>query len=158
MTSLEQIRRTARGVLAGVVSFAIIAAAPGRTDRAANAATPPIVPTLASQPTDEPHFTQRSGADLYHAICRGCHMNAAQGAVGAGAYPALARNSKLGAAAYPAYVVIHGQKAMPPFGDYLSDEQVAAVVNYVRTHFGNDFTDTISATDVVALRRSTPAR
>ena len=26
---------------------------------------------------------------------------------------------------------------MPPFGAMMSDDQVAAVVNYLRTHFGN---------------------
>ena len=28
---------------------------------------------------------------------------------------------------------------MPPFGEMMSDDQVAAVVNYVRTHFGNKY-------------------
>ena len=28
---------------------------------------------------------------------------------------------------------------MPPFGRLMTDEQVAAVVNYIRTHFGNDY-------------------
>ena len=41
---------------------------------------------------------------------------------------------------------------MPPFGRQLDDEQVAAVVNYVRTHFGNDYRDNVSAADVKAAR------
>ncbi len=28
---------------------------------------------------------------------------------------------------------------MPPVGSMMSDEQVADVVNYVRTHFGNSY-------------------
>ena len=32
-------------------------------------------------------------------------------------------------------------------------EQLAAVVNYVRTHFGNDYGDSVSADDVKAARR-----
>ena len=28
---------------------------------------------------------------------------------------------------------------MPPVGAMMSDDQVAAVVNYVRTHFGNQY-------------------
>jgi mono/diheme cytochrome c family protein len=34
----------------------------------------------------------------------------------------------------------------------MSDDQVAAVVNYVRTHFGNDYADTAAAADVKSAR------
>jgi mono/diheme cytochrome c family protein len=34
----------------------------------------------------------------------------------------------------------------------MSDDQVAAVVNYLRTHFGNDYKDAVSAEDVKAVR------
>ena len=33
-----------------------------------------------------------------------------------------------------------------------TDDQVAAVVNYVRTHFDNPYTDTVTAADVARLR------
>jgi mono/diheme cytochrome c family protein len=36
------------------------------------------------------HFMQRDGEVIYRTVCQGCHMPNAQGAVGAGAYPALA--------------------------------------------------------------------
>ena len=42
---------------------------------------------------------------------------------------------------------------MPPVGKMMSDEQVAAVINYVRTHFGNDYHDAVTAEDVKAARR-----
>jgi mono/diheme cytochrome c family protein len=35
----------------------------------------------------------------------------------------------------------------------MSDEQVAAVVNYVRTHFGNHYGDAVTAEDVRPIRR-----
>jgi mono/diheme cytochrome c family protein len=35
----------------------------------------------------------------------------------------------------------------------LSDDQVAAVVNYVRTHFGNNYQDAVTAEDVKTARR-----
>jgi mono/diheme cytochrome c family protein len=79
-------------------------------------------------------------------------MPNAQGAVGAGAYPALAGDKRLAAKAYPELVVLRGQKAMPAFGPSFSDAQVAAVVNYVRTHFGNSYTDGVTVEDVKALR------
>jgi mono/diheme cytochrome c family protein len=53
---------------------------------------------------------------------------------------------------YAVMLVINGQRAMPSFGRMLDDEQIAAVVNYVRTHFGNRFTDAVSARDVKELR------
>jgi mono/diheme cytochrome c family protein len=97
-------------------------------------------------------FPEQTGEALYKAICQGCHMPDAKGATGAGAYPALAGNAKLGAAGYSVLVVLRGQKAMPPFGGALSDQQVAAVVNYVRSHFANDYPDEVTADDVKAAR------
>jgi mono/diheme cytochrome c family protein len=81
-------------------------------------------------------------------------MPDARGARGAGMYPALAANPKLTSAAYPALTVLQGRRAMPAFGDSLSDEQVAEVVNYVRSHFDNHFADTIKSEDVARLRAS----
>ena len=56
-------------------------------------------------------------------------MADAKGASGAGTYPALAGDLKLATAAYVAYIVLRRQKGMPAFGDNLSDQQVADVVN-----------------------------
>jgi mono/diheme cytochrome c family protein len=103
--------------------------------------------------SDPTHFVPRDGEVLYRTSCQGCHMPAGEGAIGAGAYPALAKSSKLRARRYPVYVVVNGSKAMPPFGNLLDDEQVAAVVNYTRTHFGNDYKDSVSAADVKAARQ-----
>ncbi|MCW5723019.1 MAG: c-type cytochrome [Devosia sp.] len=93
-------------------------------------------------------FSEQSGEELYTHVCAACHMGNGQGAIGAGHYPALANNENLLSAGYPTYIVLHGQKGMPPFGDMMSDDQVAAVVNYVRTHFGNDYQDAATAQDV----------
>lgn len=97
-------------------------------------------------------YPESSGEALYHAICQGCHMADARGASGAGTYPALAADTKLEAAGYAVLVVVQGQKAMPPLGSALSDEQIAAVVNYVRSHFGNDYKDEVTAEEVRAAR------
>jgi mono/diheme cytochrome c family protein len=103
--------------------------------------------------TDPAHFHQRDGAALYHGICQGCHMPQGQGATGAGAYPALAHNQKLATAGYPVLVVLNGSKAMQGFGRMLDDAQVAAVVNYIRTNFGNAYTDAVTPSDVKAARQ-----
>jgi mono/diheme cytochrome c family protein len=98
-------------------------------------------------------YPQQTGEALFKGLCQGCHMPNAQGAVGAGAYPALANNARLVAAIYPITVVLNGQRAMPDFGDGLTDVQIANVLNYVRTHFGNHFKDTITPQTIAAARR-----
>ena len=81
----------------------------------------------------------QGGEAVYNSLCAGCHMPDGAGAIGAGAYPALADNELLAAPSYPINLVLYGQGAMPPFGGLLDDRQIAVVVNYVRSHFGNDF-------------------
>ncbi|MBP7335539.1 cytochrome c [Niveispirillum sp.] len=101
---------------------------------------------------DARRFPYQNGEQLYHAICQGCHMPDGKGATGAGTYPALATNPNLEAGTYPIHMVVNGQKAMPSF-NYLSDEQVAAIVNYVRTHFGNGYKDAVTPEDVKGMRQ-----
>ena len=96
-------------------------------------------------------YPYQSGQELYQHICQGCHMPDAKGAVGAAAYPALAGNKKLQSPLYPVVVIVKGQKAMPSFAE-LSDAQVAAVTNYIRTNFGNSFAGTVTAEQVKAIR------
>jgi mono/diheme cytochrome c family protein len=98
-------------------------------------------------------FSENSGEELFASVCRGCHMSDGKGATGAGTYPSLADNRNLEAGGYPVAVVVNGQRGMPSFGAMMSDDQVAAVVNYLRTHFGNHFQDAVTAEDVKTVRR-----
>jgi mono/diheme cytochrome c family protein len=118
------------------------------------------------------HLESTSGEIIYLTVCQGCHMPDGHGASGAGHYPALAGDRALISAQFMAITIIEGRRNMPPFGGLryegynlvpaLDDEQVAAVTNYVRTHFGNHFKGTITPAQVKALRRlpanSEPAR
>jgi mono/diheme cytochrome c family protein len=97
-------------------------------------------------------FSFQGGQAIFANVCQGCHMPQAQGAVGAGMYPALAKDDKLETAGYPVAVVTHGQKAMPAFGPLLNDQQIADVVNYVRGNFGNKYKDKVKPEDVKAQR------
>lgn len=97
-------------------------------------------------------FGEKDGESLYRAVCQSCHMAEGQGAKGAGMYPALASNPRLASSGYPVYNILHGRKGMPSFKMMLSDEQVAEVTNYVRTHMGNDYKDAVKASDVKAMR------
>jgi mono/diheme cytochrome c family protein len=111
------------------------------------------------------HLAAADGEAVFRGICQGCHMPDAKGARGAGSYPALTGNPRLVSPQYMAAVILHGRRDMPSFkpppegeerflrGAGLSDAQIAGVINYIRTHFGNQYTDSISADDVAALHR-----
>jgi mono/diheme cytochrome c family protein len=97
-------------------------------------------------------FSTASGEQVYRTVCQSCHMPAGEGALGGGEYPALAGNPKLAAAPYVAMMVLDGRAGMPGLGPMLSDRQVAEVTHYVRTHFGNDYPEAMTADDVKAMR------
>ena len=89
-------------------------------------------------------------------------MADAKGAVGAGKYPALAGDPALASRQFMALTVLMGRRNMPAFSPKhavgfggpaatLNNAQIAAVVNYVRSNFGNHFTDEITADEVAAL-------
>ena len=98
-------------------------------------------------------FVEKSGEQLFAGVCRGCHMSDGKGAAGAGTYPSLAGDRNLEASGYPVHVVVNGLRGMPPFGSMMSNDQVAAVVNYLRTHFDNGYQDAVTADDVKTARR-----
>jgi mono/diheme cytochrome c family protein len=103
-----------------------------------------------------------NGRQIYEHICQGCHMADGAGAVGAGRYPTLAKDPTLASRQYMALTLLMGRRNMPAFGEkhalgfggppvMLNDAQIAAVTNYVRTSFGNHYTDSITAAEVAAL-------
>ncbi len=49
-------------------------------------------------------------------------------------------------------MVLNGRGAMPWFHDSLTPEQIAGVVTYIRTHFGNSYTAPVTAAEVDALK------
>ena len=111
-------------------------------------------------------FKNASGEEIYRHVCQACHMADGRGAQGAGTYPALAGNRKLQSAQFTAMTVFFGRRNMPHFGPQpglgefeafvvlqLDDGQIARVVNYVRSHFGNHYTDELTAEDIAAFDR-----
>ena len=98
-------------------------------------------------------FSEETGESLYGNVCQGCHMADGRGAVGAGSYPSLAGDPNLEVAAYPVHVVVDGLRGIPAFGHAMNDEQVIAVVSYVRTHFGNQDAASVTADEVRAARQ-----
>jgi mono/diheme cytochrome c family protein len=102
-------------------------------------------------------YPYQDGKDIYEHVCQACHMPDAKGAVGAGMYPALASNPKLAAGIYPVIVILRGLKSMPSFSE-LDDEQIVALTNYLRTNFGNDYTDPVTLEQVKELRPTAVVR
>ena len=127
------------------VSLALLPAAAGSQDGA--------LPLSERTFSSGYRFVEMSGEELFVNVCQGCHMGDGAGATGAGAYPSLAADANLEAFGYPVDLVLRGRRGMPPFADMMSDDQVAAVVNYLRTHFGNNFQDMVTAKDVRDARQ-----
>ena len=98
-------------------------------------------------------FVEMTGEELFANVCQGCHMPNATGATGAGTYPSLVANRNLDASGYAVHLVVNGRRGMPAFGDMMTDGQIAAVVNYLRTHFGNSYKDAVTTAEVKQARR-----
>jgi mono/diheme cytochrome c family protein len=92
-----------------------------------------------------------TGEQVYTQICQACHMANAKGGQGAAVIPALAANPRLAVAAYPIAMVVKGRGAMPGFTDLLSPAQIAGVVGYVRTHFGNHYAKPVTPEEVAQI-------
>jgi mono/diheme cytochrome c family protein len=92
-----------------------------------------------------------TGEHIFQHICSACHMADAKGATGAATIPALANNVRLTDASYPITMVLFGRGAMPWFTQILNPGQIADVVAYVRTHFGNNYPEPVTEADVTAL-------
>ena len=89
-----------------------------------------------------------TGEQIYQQVCQACHMADAKGATGAAAIPALAKNPKLAEPGYPIGMIAQGRGALPPVTDLLKPAQIAAVVTYVRSHFGNSYKKPVTEAEV----------
>ncbi len=123
--------------------------------------TPPATSVLAYAPANAEAVLQK-GAALYRQQCAECHKDNGQGQ--GKDYPPLAGNRSL-AVTSPVNairIVLNGgyppstggnprPYGMPPFGHDLNDDEVAAVVSYLRTSWGNQGT-MVSPVAVTRLR------
>ena len=97
-----------------------------------------------------------TGHEVYTMVCQACHMADAKGGVGAGTIPALASNPRLAGAAYPISAVVMGKGGMPSLAGPLDDTQIAEVVTYIRTNFGNAYAKPVTPAEVARIPH--PAR
>jgi mono/diheme cytochrome c family protein len=107
-------------------------------------------PALDTAQPDKPTADRvmQAGAKIYEQHCAECHKAAGQGI--APAYPPMSGNRALtmGSAVNPIRMVLNGgfppstqgnprPYGMPPFGQMLNDQEVAAVVSYIRNSWDN---------------------
>ena len=98
--------------------------------------------------TQAPANEARSGEQVYKQICAGCHQQEGQGL--AGVYPPLAGSEWVnGSPEIPTKIILNGlmgevtvkgqkyNNVMSPQGMMLSDQEVANVVNYIQSSWGN---------------------
>lgn len=91
-----------------------------------------------------------AGKNLYMKTCSACHQ--ADGMGVPDAFPALVGNTLVqGEAKVLIAVPLLGRGGMPNFSKRLDDASLAAILNYVRTAWGNTGS-AIGAQDVAALR------
>jgi len=131
--------------------------------------TPPAesTPVVAEAPPAAPTEITANGAEVY-ATCTTCHQ--ADGKGMPGLYPPLAESEWVnGKGDVVIAAVLHGVQGeitvkgekyngvMVPWGVSLDDNQVAAVVNYVRSSFGNS-APPVTLADVTRMREATKTR
>ena len=140
MTRIPALRAVLAGALISLAASPLTAPNLALADEPGGVGVPPPPPV--------------TGEQVYQQVCQACHMADARGGVGAGAIPALAANPRMAVAAYPITIVARGKGAMPGLTDTLSPAQIAAVIGYVRTHFGNAYDKPVTEAEVVRLSPS----
>ena len=99
-----------------------------------------------------------SGQQIFDQTCAACHMHDGKGATGAATIPSLSANAKLVAPQYPILVVMIGKGVMPGFAPYMTNAQMASVITYVRSNFGNKYPKPVTEMDVARIAAGNPQR
>lgn len=125
------------------VTLAATAAVTGTSTAPTANATPqaqttPAAPEQAGQESSaDAEQLISMGEEIYAQECASCHQLNGEGT---SSYPAL-NNSELATSEDPSAaldVILHGRGQMPAFADTLSEEEIAAVLSYVRNAWDNN--------------------
>ena len=109
-----------------------------------------IIAVLAAGASAPSRAQQMDGKALFMKNCAACHQASGKGIPGA--FPELAGNKFVqGKGADVATVLLKGRGGMPDFSDSLSDQEIAAILSFVRSNWGNQATP-LSEPEVLALR------
>ena len=123
------------------------------------------------EPKEEPKeevVAARTGEEVYTQVCQVCHQ--AGGAGLAGAFPPLAGSEWVAKSSETlSKIVLHGlmgeievkgakyNSVMAPLGSQLNDQEVANVLTYVRSNWGNSSGE-VKAEEVKAVRDAHPGQ
>ena len=107
--------------------------------------------------------SSRSGAQVYQEVCINCHLANGEGV--SGAFPPLAGSEWLGKDnSVVIRIVLHGlmgkievkgktyTNVMAAWGGQLNDEEVSAVITYIRSSWGNNWPP-VTASEVATIRQ-----
>jgi cytochrome c6 len=111
--------------------------------------------SIAQQATSEPVLEDElleRGEIIFANVCAACHQPGGEGVEGA--FPALAGNPlvTLEDPTVVTHVVLYGRGGMPRFNTAYNDEDIAAVVSYVRGGLAENDADPITPEFVAELR------
>ena len=156
-------------VSAGVLLPASAASAQSKTSAKKVATkTPTKSASTAANATAAAKTQLPDGKQVYSTTCAACHQVTGEGT--AGVFPPLAGSEWVnGDDAKVVRILLHGVTGpievagetfngmMPPWGGTLKDEDIAAVLTYVRSSWGNKAAP-ISAAKVASIRAATSSR
>lgn len=155
--------RVVLGLVAGLVVWAVAYIVSARPDGipALGDRRPPEVLAKGAAPASG---VAVDGRQLYVAKCQACHQATGQGLPGV--FPPLAKSPWVGdPVQIPLQIVLHGLNgpievagityngSMPAFGEQMSDAEVAAVLSFVRSEWGNSGAP-VDAAAVQAARKA----
>jgi mono/diheme cytochrome c family protein len=119
---------------------------------------PGAVAIVPLSPAEEQRFA--TGRDLYKSLCQGCHQPDGRGQERIA--PSLVGSPlALAPPDIAARVLLHGKEGpiglMPPVGTTLTDDQIAAVLTYVRREWGQSGSP-VAAAEVKRVRDANAGR
>jgi mono/diheme cytochrome c family protein len=158
--------RVVVGLVAGLVVWAVAYIVVARPDGLAGLGDRRVPEALVG--SSAPSNGSIDGRQLYVAKCQACHQ--ARGGGLAGVFPPLAQSPWVkDPVQLPVQIVLHGLRGpidvgntvyngvMPGFGEQLNDAELAAVLSFVRSEWGNA-SPPVTAEAVAAARKSSASQ
>lgn len=128
-----------------------------------------VDPNADAAATAEAGAAGGAGKAIYSRICAACHLGNGKGSPGANIPPLAGSAIAQGDATLPIKIVLHGLRGpivregvningqMAAWKDAMSDQEIADVLTYVRSSFGNAGA-AVTADEVAAVRSATADR
>lgn len=92
-----------------------------------------------------------AGREIYQVLCAGCHQADGRGRANV-APPLVASELALAPVGIPVRIMLHGKRGptnvMPALGRFMTDDQIAAALTYIRREWGH----TASAVDAATVK------